>query len=67
MFFQFPTMESVLIEINTFPDTRDKFIYTKYFLCDYCPGHPEGEYEIRYKSQVFQGDRDIHGHLLTNT
>ena len=67
MFFAFPSMESPIIKLNTLPDKNDKFIYTKYWICSYFPGHPDGEHLIRYREQVFTGDELKHKDLLTNT
>jgi hypothetical protein len=46
-------MKFSFTQANTLPDSRGKFIYTKYWLCSYFPGHPEGEHMIRYREQVF--------------
>jgi hypothetical protein len=40
------------IEILGKPDTQGRISHMRYWMTDYCPGHPEGEYVVREKGQM---------------
>ena len=40
------------VEIVSGPDSRGRYMYRLCWTDSYCPGHPEGEYEIRERSQT---------------
>ncbi len=48
-------------EIIGGPDSRGAFTYFLYWMDDYFPGHPEGEYVIRERGQIF---RELSGRHL---
>lgn len=43
------------VEIHSGPDDRGRYSYTLYWMADYHPGHPDGEYGWRERGQCFFG------------
>ena len=41
------------IEIRSGPDSLGRYSYTLFWMADYHPGHPEGEYARRERAQCF--------------
>ena len=41
------------IEIRSGPDSLGRYSYTLFWMADYHPGHPEGEYARRERAQGF--------------
>ena len=40
------------IEVHSGPDSHGRYCHTRYWLTDYKPGHPDGEYVTREVGQV---------------
>lgn len=40
-------------EIHSGPDSLGRYSYTLYWMADYHPGHPEGEYRRAERGQCF--------------
>jgi hypothetical protein len=47
-------MERITIESG--PDERGRYHYVLEWVADYHPGHPEGEYGLRWRGQHFFGE-----------
>jgi len=43
------------IEIHSWPDDKGRYSHTRFWMTDYKPGHPDGEYKVREIGQVFFG------------
>lgn len=43
------------LEIHRGPDSLGRYGYSIYWLDDYFPGHPGGEYKVRERGQNFFG------------
>lgn len=41
------------IEIHSGPDERGRYHYTRFWMADYHPGHPDGEYRRAERAQHF--------------
>lgn len=41
------------IEIHSGPDRLNRYVYSLYWMADYHPGHPDGEYKRRERGQYF--------------
>lgn len=44
------------------PDRWGRYSYIIYWIADYTPGHPDGEYASRVKGQVFFANPSQNGH-----
>jgi hypothetical protein len=49
------------IDIHEGPYQDGTYMYTLYWMAEYHPGHPEGEYRRAERGQVFRGNPDQHG------
>jgi hypothetical protein len=56
--------DSMRIEYHTLPDKYNKCAFTLYWMADYHPGHPDGEYRTAERGQVFYADPREHGFPL---
>ena len=41
------------IEIHSGPDRQGRYFHTRFWMADYHPGHPDGEYRRAERAQVF--------------
>ncbi len=41
------------IEIHSGPDSRGRYLHTRFWMADYHPGHPDGEHRRAERGQVF--------------
>lgn len=41
------------IEVHSGPDRLGRYSHTRFWMTDYTPGHPDGEYKLREVGQVF--------------
>jgi hypothetical protein len=41
------------IAVHRGPDERGRYVYTRFWIADYHPGHPDGEYRRAERGQVF--------------
>lgn len=54
-------MKNARIEVYAGPDTHGRYHYALFWLADYHPGHPDGEYRTAERGQHFFGNPDRHG------
>jgi len=54
------------IEYHSKPDSLGRCRFTLYWLDNYFPGHPEGEYIERERGQCFYADPRQYGHPKAN-
>jgi len=41
------------IEVHSGPDSHGRYVHTRYWMAEYHPGHPDGEYRLTERGQVF--------------
>ncbi len=55
-------MPSSRIEYHSPTNDRGRCTFTLYWMADYHPGHPDGEYRRAERAQWFRDDPRKHGH-----
>ncbi len=41
------------VEVHSGPDSRGRYVHTRFWMADYHPGHPGGEHRMAERAQVF--------------